>query len=57
MALEFRKAFYVKLGPAGKWESGSIANGRLLFGWSGQSIEDINSHAWSKIEKQLRRIS
>jgi len=52
--IEFAKAFYVKLGRAGAWETDAIESGMLRLGWSGQSVEDINAGRWDLVEQQLR---
>ena len=52
--VEFINAFYIKLGRSGAWEVDSIASGRLRFGWTDQSIDDINNQRWASIEQQLR---
>jgi hypothetical protein len=54
LAIEFRQAFYIKLGPKGAWEEDSLNSGRLRFGWSGQDIQDINAKQWGLIAEQLR---
>lgn len=54
MSLEFRNAYYIKLGRGGCWEADSIHNGLLRLGWIHQSLSDINEGRWDVIEKQLR---
>jgi len=53
----FEKAYYIKLGRGGCWETESIATGKLRLGWSKQSLDDLNSNdanRWERIAKQLR---
>jgi len=52
--IEFKNAFYIKLGRGGKYEPDSIKTGKLRLGWSQQTIEDINAGNWKLIERQLR---
>ncbi|MBI4333365.1 MAG: hypothetical protein HY673_19035 [Chloroflexi bacterium] len=50
--MNFDKAFFVKLGKAGKFEF-CIAESRLRFGFGKISVSDINNHEWGKIREQL----
>lgn len=52
--VDFSSAFYIKLGRGGKWEDDSISTGKLRFGWSHQTLDDINTGRWALIEDQLR---
>jgi hypothetical protein len=52
--VSFRSAFYIKLGRGGEWEDDSIGTGKLRFGWSQQTPDDINAARWDLIEGQLR---
>jgi hypothetical protein len=54
MSSDFTRAFYIKLGRGGSWESDAVRTGLLHSGWDGQSIADINAREWGKIEDQLR---
>lgn len=54
--ITFRRAFYIKLGRGGEWESDAIANDLLRFGWPDQTVKDINTGAWDRIEAQLRGV-
>ena len=53
-SLEFRNAYYIKLGRRGCWEVDSLTNSRLRLGWKNQKLEDINEARWKEIELQLR---
>jgi hypothetical protein len=55
MEVDFKKAYYIKLGRGGKWEKSSISESRLRIGWSHQDIQDINRGDWEKIKEQLRQ--
>jgi hypothetical protein len=50
-----KHAYYVKLGRHGSWEESSIKRGIIRIGWKHQSLSDINTGNWSRIEKQLRQ--
>ena len=52
--VDFRNAFYLKLGSGGKWEEDAIVTGKLRFGWKHQTLEDINIGRWDLIDGQLR---
>jgi hypothetical protein len=52
--VEFKNAFYLKLGRGGSWEEDAINTGKLRFGWTDQTLEDINAGRWDLIEGQLR---
>jgi hypothetical protein len=51
--VDFKRAYYIKLGRGGEWQQSSISESKLRLGWLGQSLEDINSGNWEKIRKQL----
>lgn len=55
--INFKSAFYIKLGRGGEWEDDSIRTGKLRFSWSKQAPDDINAGRWNLIEKQLRAAS
>ena len=55
--VDFKRAFYIKLGRAGGYEQSSISESKLQFGWGGQDIRDINCGNWEKIREQLRQAS
>jgi len=55
--VHFERAFYIKLGRQGVWETDSLANGKLRLGWSRQTTEDINSGRWEIVESELRHES
>ncbi|MEO8099115.1 MAG: hypothetical protein ABI811_15535 [Acidobacteriota bacterium] len=52
--MQFRKAFYIKLGKGGEWEKDSLEHDLMRIGWAPNSLEDINSGNWTTIETQLR---
>lgn len=54
MSVEFRNAYYIKLGRAGCWEVDSLHTSRLRFGWRNQSVSQISEGQWESIGVQLR---
>lgn len=48
-----KNAFYVKLGRNGVWESSSIENSIIRIGWVSQTLSDLNSSMWEKIQSEL----
>ena len=52
--MQIQNAFYIRLGKGGEWESSSIRDGLLRFGWSASLLADVNAGAWDKIKQQLR---
>lgn len=51
--VEFKRAFYIKLGKRGKYEQSAISESKLRLGYDGQSLQDINCSNWDKILEQL----
>lgn len=49
--IEFAKAFYIKLGKGGKWETSSIEENKARIGWSDLTLEEIQSRKWEKIKR------
>ncbi len=54
MPIDFRNAFYIKLGRGGCREADSIRSSRLRLGWRNQFLDDINAGRWDAISEQLR---
>lgn len=53
--IDFKNAYYIKLGWGGIWEESSISEGKLRIGWGQQTTEDINQGRWDVIRKQLEK--
>jgi hypothetical protein len=53
-SVNFKNAYYIKLGGGGIWEEDSIGTGKLRFGWQYQTLRDINKRRWDAIEAQMR---
>ncbi|MDO9333130.1 MAG: hypothetical protein Q7T57_01210 [Dehalococcoidales bacterium] len=55
--VDFKRAYFIKLGRGGVWEESSISESKLRIGYGGQSLQDINSGNWGKIGEQLSQAS
>ncbi len=55
--VDFKRAYYIKLGEKGKYEQSAISESKLIIGYGGQSLQDINSGNWGKIGEQLGQAS
>jgi hypothetical protein len=53
MQLDFRNAFYIKLGRKGKWEPDSIKRGRLRIGWGRIPLKLIIQERWPEIRRRV----
>jgi hypothetical protein len=53
--VDFKRAYYIKLGKGGRYEQSAISESKLRIGFGRQSLEDINSGDWGKIREQLRQ--
>jgi hypothetical protein len=51
--MNFRNAFYIKLGRHGKWEEDSIKGHRLRIGWGEIPLKLILQEQWSEIRKRV----
>lgn len=50
-----KNAYYVKLGRNGMWAESSLKTNIIRIGWKQQTLSDINSGRWEKIQKHLQR--
>jgi hypothetical protein len=55
--VDFKKAYFIKLGEKGTYEKTAISESKLIIGFGGQNIQDINSGNWGKISEQLSEAS
>jgi len=55
--VDFKRAYYIKLGRGGKWEQSSVTESKMRIGWGHQDVQDINRGDWGKIQEQLRQES
>lgn len=53
--VDFANAYYIKLGTGGEWAKSSIENNLMRLGWAGQTLDEINTKNWEKIEADLKR--
>jgi len=54
--LDFDRAFYIKLGRAGKWEESSIESGLMRIGWSEVALSDITNAKWKRVRSIISHI-
>jgi hypothetical protein len=50
-----KNAYYVKLGRNGIWEESSIKKSIIRIGWARQTLPDINTGRWERIQRQLEK--
>jgi hypothetical protein len=56
--IEFKKAYFLKLGSGGMWEESSIKKNIAHIGWPSLTVEEINSKDWQALKaKSLSRNS
>lgn len=52
--IDFRNAYYIKLGSGGKYEVPSIQENKLRFGWDSWPIEEINQRNWEALKEKYQ---
>jgi hypothetical protein len=52
--VDFKNAYYVKLGEGGKWEESSIRENKVRIGWVSWPIEEINQRNWVNLKQKHR---
>jgi hypothetical protein len=50
-SIDFKKAYYVKLGRGGKWEKSSIRENKVRIGWANLTIEEIHQKNWGTLKE------
>lgn len=54
--VDFKNAYYIKLGEGGKYEQ-ELKNGdKVRAGWFDVSLEDLQSENWQKVEEVIKRV-
>ena len=53
-AVEFKNAYYIKLGRGGKYEDSSIREKKLRFGWDSWPIEEIKQRNWEALKEKYQ---
>lgn len=53
--IQFKNAFFIKLGREGEWEESSIKEGKVRIGWHEISLRTINKGDWDGITIRLRK--
>jgi hypothetical protein len=52
--VDFKNAYYIKLGEGGKWEESSIRENKVRIGWVSWPIEEINQRNWANLKRKHR---
>lgn len=52
--IEFKNAYFLKMGRRGVWADDGIRAGRARIGWTTTNLDDIVQGRWDAIEKQIR---
>ena len=53
--VDFKNAYFVKLGEGGKWEASSIQENKVRIGWIGWPIDEINQRKWDDLKQKYRK--
>jgi hypothetical protein len=53
--IDFKNAYYIKLGRGGGWEESSIQENKIRIGWKEWPLEEINRGEWEKLKKEYQR--
>lgn len=50
--VDFKNAYYIKLGRGGKWEESSIRENKVRIGWATLTVEEINQKNWDILKEK-----
>lgn len=50
--IDFKSAYYIKLGIGGKWEKTSIQENKVRIGWANWIVEEINQRNWDALKEK-----
>lgn len=53
--VDFKNAYYIKLGRGGKWEESSIRENKVRIGWISWTVEEINQRNWNNLKQKYRK--
>jgi len=53
--VDFKNAYYVKLGTGGEWEKSSIDENKVRIGWANWTVEEINQRSWDSLKQKYRK--
>ena len=53
--INFKNAYYIKLGRNGIWEESSIKENKIRFGWTNISLTEINDRNWNIIKDKIQK--
>ena len=54
-SVNFKNAYYIKLGRGGEWEESSIQENKVRIGWKVWSVGEINLRNWDKLKQKYRK--
>ena len=54
--VDFKNAYYIKLGSGGKWEKSSIQENKIRIGWTNLTVEEINQRNWDIIKEKHQHV-
>lgn len=52
--IEFKNAYYIKLGKGGIWEKSSISENKARIGWNFLTVDEINGKDWKTLATKLK---
>jgi len=52
--VDFKNAYYIKLGRGGEWEESSIQENKIRIGWISWPVEEINQRNWNNLKQKYR---
>jgi hypothetical protein len=52
--VDFKNAYYIKLGIRGKWEETSIRENKVRIGWANWIVEEINQRDWNNLKEKYQ---
>jgi hypothetical protein len=52
--VDFKNAYYIKLGIGGKWEESSIRENKVRIGWTNWLVEEINQRNWDILKERYQ---
>ena len=54
--VDFKNAYYIKLGRGGEWEESSIRENKVRIGWISWPLEEINQRNWNNLKQKYRKV-
>ena len=53
--IDFKNAYYVKLGRGGEWEESSFRENKVRIGWKNWTVKEINQRNWDNLKQKYRK--